>query len=227
MIDRIRKVVFIHVPKTAGSSVEQALFKYIRLPILTFFRNHPLAQDVDEAIMTRWDGRTKIWRQHATAWELKDLYMSPKDFNEFFKFGFVRNPWSRALSAYKYISHKQGIEGSFIDFLNAAGAYESMRNKRNHREYRMDHLKSQYEFLFNTRNGKQLVDFIGRFENLQEDFNTVCSKIGISAIELPHFKKHKGNYKKHYTEYYDSETRDLVEEKYAKDIEVFDYEFGE
>ena len=66
------------------------------------------------------------------------------------------------------------------------------------------------------------MDFIGKFENLQEDFNKVCDKIGVKRERLPHRKK---SIRKPYRDYYNSNTKKIVENLYGEDIEHFGYRF--
>ena len=208
MISHKHKFIFVHVPKTGGTSIE-ALFYPPRRPWKTSYVG-----------FHGWDDKNKIWMQHATIQQVNDLYMG--DLSEYFKFGFVRNPWDRAVSDWMLFQTKTyRTSEPFVNYLNVMGVFKRML-KPVESDYRADHILPQCDFLFDSEN--RPVDFIGRFENLQEDFNTVCDKIGIPRQQLPH--KHKTKHK-HYTEYYDDETREIVAEKYAKDIEYFGYEFGE
>lgn len=142
-----------------------------------------------------------------------------KDFpcaSGYLKFSFVRNPWDRMLSLYFYKIKKfaasdpkwNGVNITFKDFLRKV-ALKQMSVSQPQLDYFKD---------------PELMTFIGRFENLQQDFDIICDKIGIPYQQLPNTNTTKH---KHYTEYYDDETREIVAEKYAKDIEYFGYEFGE
>jgi hypothetical protein len=73
-------------------------------------------------------------------------------------------------------------------------------------------------------NGDVKADFIGRFEDLQRDFDKACDRIGVEKQQLPHMNKHTG-LRKHYYCYYDSETRDIIARLHKKDIDLFCYEF--
>jgi len=149
----------------------------------------------------------------------------------YFKFTFARNPWDWLLSNYFW---KCRIELKEHGRCWPCLSWSCQGHQQSHsfREWVLSHkgqipwLKTQpiqYDWI-SDRGGNDLTDFIGRFENLQQDFNVVCDKIGIPRYQLPHKNKSKH---KHYTEYYNDETKQIVAEKYAKDIEMFGYEFGE
>ena len=106
----------------------------------------------------------------------------------------------------------------------------------------------QYNYLFDENN-RQLVDYIGRFEDLQAGFDQVCTSIGISPLTLPHVNetgKNRGavyslkqmvkrvspfhrkyDEHEHYTKYYDNESIDLVAKLHARDLGTFGYRFGD
>ena len=175
---------------------------------------------------------------HLGHWHLiDDIDERTKDY---FKFTIVRNPWDRLVSFYAFCikmsrTPAYNILEKFKDFvLDSTNKYHVGAKWCKHspalekllsteRTKVRRRLESQLDWISDD-DGKILVDFIGRFENLQEDLDIVCDKIGIPKQQLPHKNKTKH---KHYTEYYDDETREIVAEKYAKDIEYFGYEFGD
>jgi hypothetical protein len=144
-----------------------------------------------------------------------------KNQKNYFSWSFVRNPWDRLVSTYtnKIIDkHQGGLDswrnstGSFEEFILRIKKLDVTGNNCDR------HIRSLLTFL------PPDINFIGKMENLQQDFNIVCDKIGRPQQELPHVNKSEH---KHYTEYYDDETREIVARKYAKDIEYFGYKFGE
>ena len=157
-----------------------------------------------------------IWhtnhRHHVTA----EQYSTTEHWNSYFKFSIVRNPWAKELSDYFFCIKKTGFNGTLTKYLKEQD-FDNIKQKKRHKLWH----SNQLDWLI-SKNNKIELDFIGRIENLQEDFNVVCDKIGIPRRKLPH--KNKTNHK-HYTEYYDDETREIVAEKYAKDIEYFGYEY--
>ena len=151
--------------------------------------------------------------------------------DNYFVFSFVRNPWGKVVSMYKWMRlHKKERTGHpiipqlnyYIDKYNISEfSFYNFVTKLIDTKLLWKHLNCD-NMLF--ENGQNKLSFIGRVENFYEDFNIICDKIGIPQQQLPHKNATKH---KHYTEYYDDETRQIVAEKYAKDIEYFGYEFGE
>ena len=142
---------------------------------------------------------------------------------EYFQFTFVRNPFDRILSLFFYlVKDEKRNDLDFSSFVkNEVCRIMNERKSVIPRSAKRRHFCPQVMWFENFNKDNF---YIGRFEKLQQDFNVVCEKIGIPQQKLPRTNKSKH---KHYTEYYDDETREIVAKKYAKDIECFGYKFGE
>jgi hypothetical protein len=193
--------MFIHIPKTGGTGIENlAIFDAQR-----------------EATGEHVGG-------HATALEFRERY--PVEFETYFKFAFVRNPYDRLVSAFFHF-RKGGAgradrelgerflgqyDGDFGDFCRGF-LHEGNLNE-------IVHFRRQVDFLCD-QNGEIIVDAVGRLETLSEDFARVCATIGF-PYELR--RTFRGN-RRDYARYYDEESKRIVEEVYRQDLETFDYSF--
>lgn len=137
-------------------------------------------------------------------------------FLSYFKFGFVRNPWDRAVSLYE---RREGIElrnkmtfPEFIEWMKFASC--TCVHPVPHR-YQLD--------WFVSPGGDVMVDFIGRFESLDQDWLQIQQKLKID-VPLPKLN-FNGNRLRDYREYYNKQLVSTVRERFAVDVEYFNYQF--
>jgi hypothetical protein len=131
------------------------------------------------------------------------------------KFAVVRNPYDRVVSSYCYARRMKWYHGTFRKFLMSS--FKDFRPMlRGHTLPLTDNLCLDGE--------PPYLDIVVKFENFREGVNKLYEKFDLPGPKIPHLNKTKH---KHYTTYYDDETRQIAAEKFAKDIECFEYEFGE
>jgi len=214
MISHKHKFIFIHIPKCGGTSVEIAML-----------RNEGIPEDR----ITKWDFTQEQMEKYRLYYRYGGVDVQHRKINQYkneiekryFTFTFVRNPWERFLSEYFYIK-KSCTECDKTEFNLKYPTFREFVINNGIACCNYAHDFPQIDFVLSSNHNK-LTNFVGRCEDLERDFGYVCDKIGIPPLKLPHRNKTKH---KHYTEYYDDETKQIVAEKYAKDIEYFGYEFG-
>jgi len=160
--------------------------------------------------------------KHLIASTAKKIY--EPYWNDYFKFSFVRNPWDRMVSLGRFSKfygvnlgdHSINLSKYFKKFPHIE---IDPRSKSKHDKF--DPIKNSV--FLNILNVE--LDFIGRFENINEDFEFVYESIGEVPTLLTNRRRERSSHK-HYTEYYNEETKQIVAKKFAKDIDYFGYEFG-
>ncbi|MDO6564785.1 sulfotransferase family 2 domain-containing protein [Amphritea sp. 1_MG-2023] len=227
MISKKYSCIFIHIPKTAGQSVEQL-----------FIDDEGLTKDTKYQLLLGINpdpekGPERI--SHLKACEYKQLgYVSEAEYENLFKFSFVRNPWERIVSEYRYRHFWKQF--SFRDFV-----LSHLPEEDSYCDYSR-HIIPQSDYLYDE-SGKLIVDYVGRFETLQDDFYKICQAIGFDNNVIPHINKsglkkfrHKikrqigltKSFQKDFKDYrafFDDDTASIVENMYRKDIENFGYCF--
>ena len=200
------KFIFVHIFKTAGTSVKRVLRRYAM----------PAWQDKANFVLKRVgipQYRPQEFPDHQTASQIIDKIGRHK-FDSYFSFAFVRNPWDWEFSHYRYIVGEKTHPNH--------QAVASMKDFKTYLGWRCDNrFQLQKDFVFHE--GVQVVDFVGRFENLNSDFETVCKQIGIRR-RLPKLNvSRRGNY----VEAYDEEMVEMVRQAFRDDVLEFGYQFGD
>lgn len=197
MINHEHKFIFIHFPSTGGTSIECALGGEKEILDCSFIQNDCLKHECEKAYLPH-DSLFK----HISPQIAKELYAPYWD--EYFKFSFVRNPWSWLVSLWSKGPRRRKGK-NFDTWLKSPelAPHESQSP-------------------FNLCDQLHDMDFIGRFESLEQNFNRICQKLKHPPTRLPHKQR---NHRKHYSEYYNSNTQQIVSKLWAKDIEYFGYQF--
>ncbi len=199
------RCIFVHIPRTGGSSVEKALML------------HNEGHRENLATLTGWVetdaireyGFTSPVLQHLT---LSDIHrLLPRDrLHDWFKFCFVRNPWERMLSVYLFdrahYEHRHGTRAGYPplpEYLKKLHPFQAIQQ--------CDYIDSDPG-----------MDFVGRFETLEKDFAYVAQRIGLNGVTLPHVNRTRHQ---HYSSYYCDEARAIVAQLFPRDITRFDYRF--
>lgn len=151
--------------------------------------------------------------KHITAQELVGR-MGREAFKEYLSFAIVRNPWDWQVSLYTYMM--KSPDHSQHETIRKLGSFENYIRWR----CKPGNFPLQRDCVCSS-DGELLVDYLGRYESLDENFCNICNRIGIHA-SLPRLNVSNT---RPYRQFYDGETRELVREFCGPDCALFGYEF--
>ena len=166
---------------------------------------------------------SQVLKKYANPTTMKHYKVGPylkehgrEKYDKFYTFGFVRNPWDWQVSLYYYMLMDRGHFQHQL--VKSFKTYEDYLDWRVHED-----CKPQYTFFSENSDVSSPItlNFVGKFEKLQDNFNLLKNKLGIEGI-MPHLVK--TNHKP-YKEFYDEKTKKMIGDAYEKDVKYFNYNF--
>ena len=214
MISEKNNFLFIHVPKTGGNSLQNILQKFSEDEVVC---NNSKHDGVERFEVLSNEYKTK---KHSRLWQYKKA-IDRDVYERLFKFTVVRNPWDMMVSM--YFSPHRGVESwvraDFLKLLKKRPVFRDFVVEMNVKErlFRQVGMATmgKTDLLAN-------IDFVLKFENLQNDFDFLCSKLNIPKSTLPVRNKSK---RSHYSHYYDNDLKERVYDKFKEEIDYFGYKF--
>lgn len=208
MLNLEKKFIFTHPQKCAGSSIEEALKKSLKLTDKEYYAN--------------------LNRHASLRTEIKNINSLGLNERDFFKFSCIRNPWDRAVSMYYHILgfNTQVYRESHEPLLNY---YEKVK-KMSFDEFcefqenaAIEQLQPTKLFMFHE--GVYKIDFVIRYENLNADFQHCLDILQLEHVELPNTFRHFRPADTEYRRLFNDKTKKIIERQFAFDIDFFGYEF--
>lgn len=213
------RFLFVHIAKTGGTSIRTALRPYRwGWPYTGALMLCSLMSQ-----MTRPRHMLGVkFPRHAKAIAAQEM-LPATFYDSLFKFTVVRNPWDLQVSSYHHLrrEHPEVVKElpDFRSFLL------HKFNPHRERNFLLDISRERQWHYVTDHDGAAIVDFVARYESLDDHYARICHHIGIDGPPLPHQRRAPD--RTDYRDYYDNETRELVAEHYAEDIRRFGYSFGQ
>lgn len=210
-----RGYIFVHIPKTGGTSLALALEARAKADDI-LIGDTPKAKR-RKGRLKPLNARGRLWK-HATLADI-DGILTPAEIARMTCFTLVRNPWDRAVSYYHWLQ-EQGFDHPAVGLAQSLGFADFLRH-----EHTIASLSSWPAARYMTDvTGVERCAMYLRLERINQDIAALETRLGL-RLDLPHVNRSDrgGDYQK----YYDSALADHLGQVCASDIARFGYRFGE